>query len=121
MKIKKCLNCGDRIKGRSDKKFCDDQCRAQHNNKLNNKPPFYVNKINAILKKNRKVLEEIINSSLGEKSKVYSRSLYERGYNFNYQTHMHTENTGLTYSFCYEYGYAQLDKELYIVIKREQK
>ena len=28
---KRCLECGDVIKGRADKKFCDDQCRSNYN------------------------------------------------------------------------------------------
>ena len=32
---KNCPECGEHIIGRVDKKFCSDQCRASHNNKLN--------------------------------------------------------------------------------------
>ena len=31
---KKCLDCGDSLRGRTDKKFCSDQCRNSYNNKL---------------------------------------------------------------------------------------
>ena len=31
-KNKKCLSCGKLLKGRVDKKFCDDYCRNNYNN-----------------------------------------------------------------------------------------
>ena len=34
-KMKTCLNCGEEINGRVDKKFCCDYCRNHYNNKLN--------------------------------------------------------------------------------------
>ena len=30
-----CPECGDKLKGRADKKFCSDACRNAYNNKLN--------------------------------------------------------------------------------------
>lgn len=29
-----CLNCDKTLKGRTDKKFCDDYCRNSYNNQL---------------------------------------------------------------------------------------
>lgn len=31
---KKCLECGEKIVGRADKKFCNDYCRNAYNNNL---------------------------------------------------------------------------------------
>ena len=33
--MKTCLECGEPILGRSDKKFCSDLCRNAYNNKAN--------------------------------------------------------------------------------------
>jgi hypothetical protein len=30
--IKKCLACNKTLRGRADKKFCDDYCRSNYNN-----------------------------------------------------------------------------------------
>jgi len=30
-----CPECGEKIIGRADKKFCSDQCRNSYNNRLN--------------------------------------------------------------------------------------
>lgn len=31
---KTCLECGEKIIGRADKKFCSDQCRISYNNRV---------------------------------------------------------------------------------------
>ena len=35
MEHRECLECGEPLKGRVDKKFCSDYCRNSHNNKVN--------------------------------------------------------------------------------------
>lgn len=30
-----CINCGEILNGRADKKFCDNHCRNQYNNQKN--------------------------------------------------------------------------------------
>ena len=59
---KNCLACGKTIKGRADKKFCDDYCRNNYNNlqKAKGSHSSLVRNINNALLKNRKVLEAIL-------------------------------------------------------------
>lgn len=121
MEVKKCLNCGESIKGRIDKKFCDDQCRTQYNNRINSSSSALVKNINSILKKNRKILEELLALTTDGKSKVPSKKLHDKGYNFNYQTHTYTTKTGSVYFFCYEYGYLPLENDFYMVVKRKSE
>jgi hypothetical protein len=45
-----CLDCQEPLIGRSDKKFCNDACRSNFNNKLKTQDQNYVRRINAILK-----------------------------------------------------------------------
>ncbi|HET7116882.1 MAG TPA: hypothetical protein VFI29_10350, partial [Hanamia sp.] len=53
----RCLNCDKAIKGRTDKKFCDDYCRNNYNNQLKASKNNLVRNINNALGKNRRVLE----------------------------------------------------------------
>ena len=41
---KTCVACGKAVKGRSDKKFCDDYCRNVYNNDLKSDSNNYVRK-----------------------------------------------------------------------------
>jgi len=119
MEQKHCNFCGEVIKGRADKKFCDDQCRTGYNNKLKTDSP-QVRHINTILRKNRKILAEFADNDEG-KSRVGIKKLAERGFNFTYFTHLYTTKQGSTYYFCYEYGYLKLEGDYYMVVKRKEQ
>jgi predicted nucleic acid-binding Zn ribbon protein len=115
-----CLECGTQIRGRKDKKFCDDSCRNLFNNRksANNNP--WVRRIQNILRHNRKVLQELVDHQL-VKSKVHRMRLYEMGFNFQYHTHVQKTPAGNTYFFCFEYGYAPLEQEYVLLVKKDKK
>lgn len=51
-----CLDCGTLIRGRADKKYCDDACRNNYNNRLKVEDNLVIKRVNSILKKNRAIL-----------------------------------------------------------------
>lgn len=112
-----CLHCGEVIAGRSDKKFCDDSCRSNYNSLQNREKLNYLREVNAILKKNRSVLE---NHAPDGKAKVKKQKLAASGYNFDFFTHQYTTAKGQTYFFCYEYGYLILSAEDLLLVKRDR-
>ena len=57
MTPKSCLLCQKTIRGRSDKKFCNDYCRNVYNNQNKSIQNNLVRNINNALGKNRKILE----------------------------------------------------------------
>src|SRR4030067_415827 len=99
---KECLDCGESLKGRADKKFCSDQCRNNYNNQLNSDSNNYIRNVNNILRKNRRILVEL---NPNDKIKVHKDKLSEKGFNFNYYTNTYTTQKGTVYYFCYEHGY----------------
>ena len=60
MEKRKCLECEETFNGRADKKFCSDLCRNAYNNKLNSDQVNYVRNINNILRKNRRIIEDLL-------------------------------------------------------------
>ena len=110
-----CLSCGRPIKGRSDKKFCDDYCRSAFNNKVNGDLSPWVRSVNNILRKNRRILAELIPD---ETAQTTRERLIEKGFNFEYVTNTYT-NKGNQYYFCYEFGYAPLDNDWYFLVKKK--
>ncbi len=111
-----CAECEDVFHGRSDKKFCSDLCRNAYNNKLNSDTNNLVRNVNNILRKNRRVIEELLPE---ETAKVSQQKLIDKGFNFAYHTHTTTTKTGKTYLFCYEYGYLPLEGNYYLLVKRK--
>ena len=53
---KKCILCEKNIRGRADKKFCNDYCRAAYNNELKSPANNFIRNINNALGKNRRIL-----------------------------------------------------------------
>ncbi|MGB1451137.1 MAG: hypothetical protein ACPG7E_05430, partial [Marinirhabdus sp.] len=78
---KTCPECGDKIIGRSDKKFCSDACRNTHNNKLNKDGKNLVRNINNRLRKNYRILE-MLNTK--QKTKVKKNTLLKHGFTFSF-------------------------------------
>ena len=116
MEEKECLECGTKIFGRADKKFCSDLCRNAYNNKLNSDSNNYIRSVNATLRKNRKILNQL---NPNGKSKTHRDRLVEKGFDFNYYTNTYTTKAGAIYYFCYEYGYLPLDNNFFALVKRD--
>jgi len=118
MEKKLCAECGEVIKGRSDKKFCSDMCRNAYNNKLNSDSNNYVRNINNILRKNRRIMEESLS---GDTTKISKQKLLDKGFNFNFYTNQNITKNNHTYFFCYEYGYLGLENDFILLVKRKEK
>ena len=117
---KNCLSCGKPVKGRSDKKFCDDYCRAAYNNDLKSAANNYIRNVNNALAKNRRILESLLTT--GEPTARASRDkLMEKGFQFKYHTHLYKTKNGTTYFYCYEYGYLPLENNWFLIVKREEE
>lgn len=113
-KEKVCLECGEPLKGRADKKFCDDQCRSNYNNKMNSDVTAEMRNINNILRKNRRILESIVQGSSSKK--ISKQKLIDSGFNFKYFTQMHTTKAEDVYKLCYDFAYAPFENDYYMVI-----
>ena len=112
---KACLECGEKIVGRTDKKFCSDYCRNAYNNNLNKDSKNMVCNVNNQLRKNYRILEEL---NPDGKIRITKSKLISRGFNFDYFTSIYTTKTGNTYYFVYDQGYLPLEGDFYALVKR---
>lgn len=111
-----CAECGGPIVGRSDKKYCSDDCRNSHNNRLNSDRRNLVRNINNKLRKNFRILDKI---NPGEKTKTTRAKLLDAGFDFNYFTSIYTTKAGTVYYFVYNQGYLPLENDYFAVVKRD--
>lgn len=116
--MKTCLECQKPLLGRSDKKFCDDGCRNTFNNRRNSETNTMVRSVNALLKKNRNILQQLLPES--GKLSVSEKTLKVLGFNFDYFTNVYDTRKGSTYRFCYEYGYLKIDDGVYVIVRKQQ-
>ncbi|QNL49971.1 hypothetical protein H8S90_25350 [Olivibacter sp. SDN3] len=113
-----CLDCKRTLIGRSDKKFCNDACRSNYNNKRNYIQHRHIRSVNSILKKNRNILAAL--NPYGKKV-VAKEKLLENGFNFHYFTNLLETSKGRVYFFCYEYGYLIIDdQEVLLVVQNSR-
>jgi hypothetical protein len=115
-KEKLCLACGEKIIGRADKKFCDDQCRSNYNREHTLQNSENVKRINAALKKNRQILMEMNPDGM---SKVLYQDMLKKGFDFGYFTSILKTSKRNYYFFVYEMGYLPISVEQVLLVKKE--
>jgi hypothetical protein len=116
--IKCCQLCKKPIRGRSDKKFCNDYCRNGYNNQSKSTQINVIRNINNALLKNRKILKEILPEGC-PLIKVKREKLLQSGYFFNYNTSIYKNKKGSIYYYCYDCGMMPLNEEWCIVFINE--
>ena len=112
-----CLNCGEKVIGRSDKKFCSDQCRSAYYNQNNQEENSFVRGVVNILKKNRRILAAL---NPNGKARVRQSELLQQGFDFKYVTNIYKTKTGNEYFFCFDQGYLKIDDEYYALVVRQE-
>ena len=112
-----CLECGEKIIGRSDKKFCDDDCRNAYNNRLNKDSTNLMRTINNKLRKNYRILAE--QNFVEGKAKTTKTKLFSEGFDFEYFTNLKIYKNGAEYHFIYGIGYKFLDDDWILVVRNE--
>ncbi len=112
-----CLYCQEEIKGRSDKLFCDPQCKSAFHNTKPNSNEAMMRNLNKQLRLNRGALRKAC--PMG-KATVRKEFLKTMGMDFRYITHTWKGKGGQIYLFCYDYGYAPVqDPEKVLIIQQQ--
>ena len=116
---KHCKACNKIIKGRTDKKYCNDYCRNIFNNQLKSCTNNLVRNINHLLSKNRRVLERYFFQK--EKIvKIKKEELLHQGFYFKYHTQTVKTKSSLLIYFCYDYLYFPIHEEWIVVMMEKQ-
>lgn len=113
---KQCLECGEEFTGRSDKKFCSDYCRNAYNNKVDTETKNLIRNTNNRLKKNYKILCKLNKDG---KTKIPKSKLIDEGFYFKFFTSIYQTQKGNTYFYIYDQGYLALEKDYYLLVKKE--
>src|SRR5690554_944887 len=112
---KNCLECGEKLAGREDKKFCNDACRNSYNNKLNKDTTNLMRNTNYVLRKNYRILCEL--NSEG-KTKTHLKELLKARFDFNLITSLYNTKSNNTCFFVYDQGYMTLEDDWFILVKK---
>ena len=110
---RRCPICNGPVLGRSDKRFCSNQCRTHHHNLLLRDEYAPVKRINKILRKNRTVLMKYHQSNA---LKVLSNKMKYDGIDFSFFTHIKSDAKNHPIIFCYDYGYQMINHDEYQIL-----
>ena len=115
--FKVCRFCNKPVRGRTDKKYCNDYCRNAFNNKLIEKDASHIRLINSALRRNRRILEELLPATTN-KRKTVREILIGKGFQFKYFTHIRQSKKGKLFYCCYDYGYNPLEDEKLVIVRQ---
>jgi len=115
-----CRYCGSTLRGRQDKKFCDDACRNTYNNQQQGQQNNLMRTIHRILRKNRAILLSKLPEG-SQRAKVSKDCLTRAGFDFRYITHSYFLSRGKEHRFCYEMGYTALEGDHFALMKEKSK
>ncbi len=102
-----CHYCQQILQGRSDKKFCDVHCRSafQYEKSKSEAANFY-DKVDRVLKKNRKILKTF--NKAGTVT-ISAQLLSDQGFNPLFYTHCCQDANQKTFYFVYDQGFRRKD------------
>lgn len=105
-----CLQCGKKITGRLDKKYCDDYCRNVFNNQTKRADEKQIQKVNSIIRKNRRILKTLC--PIG-KATVRKEVLDAMGYDYRHFSGVYRSPAPAhqAYFICYDYAFSPIHQK----------
>lgn len=97
-----CIRCGAPFHGRSDKKFCSDDCRSDYHNDRRRARDKELRTVNRILSSNWRILMQQLR--LGRQD-VPREELAARNFNFEVYTATRRYFPGRRIYWCYNFAY----------------
>lgn len=109
-----CLECGDKIKyGRTDKKFCCDDCRNRHYNGKLKEARAYRRKVLSLLERNYELLDELLKKGIDSADFV---NLVTLGFTPDAVTFYHRSRRHDEFA-CFDIKYKMSESRIYSISK----
>ena len=118
MDQKICLDCGSRLYGRSDKKFCNSQCRSNYHNRMKQEERMNIERTHSLLMNNRSILLKELKTDCSS-LKISLTKLKSLGFKPEFHTGS-SESKGRNVIHIYDYLVEKLDED-YVLICRNLK
>jgi len=113
-----CFHCGKTLYGKSNQKYCNDDCRNKGNREKRNKEawhePRLVGQVITILKRNYRILAR--QQACEYRAVAVSKfKLVEANFSFKHFTSQLKTKTGV-YNFVFDYGWRELEDGKIMVV-----
>lgn len=109
-----CLECGDSLKGRKDKKFCCLSCKNSYNNRKYQEIRRYKADIMSRLSKNYEILESLLNDSTRSAGLEY---LSSEGFDPACFTGIHKSGCHYECS-CFDITYCRTESRIFNICRK---
>ena len=110
----RCLECGEQIRyGRTDKKYCCEDCRTRHHNSLMKSSRTFKRRTLSILTRNYNILEEYVKQGV---ESVSLADLSHRGFVPGIVTSYHKVRRHDEY-YCFDIKYIMTESRIYGISK----
>ena len=106
-----CRDCGNKLLGRSDKKFCNDYCRNTYHSKRNRDVNNHMRNINNILRKNRRILHQLIQNNI---CTCPITDLLHLGFQMEYCTQFYRDHNNKEFKYYYDISLSLTGNEVNI-------
>jgi len=113
---KKCLDCGQALIGRFDKKFCGDACRTAYHNRRWHHRSNTIRKINLALYRNHCILADLMKNG---KTQACVPDLMMLGFSPGHHTGMEG-TTRTTRYYCYDIMYSLSPDQQQLFLKEQR-
>ena len=114
--MKPCLECGEPILGRSDKKFCSTACKNAFYNAKKKETLDIAVEIDGYLHRNRTILKQIMGAS---KKEIFDRLVLVRaGFQFDYMTNIYINKENKMSRMVYDYGWMDFSDQKVLIVKK---
>ena len=104
--IRRCRECGQSLKGRSDKKYCSGHCRSAYHNRVNTASKRLIRQINRVLSRNYKILSDLKSSG---RKRVSRNELLLLNFGFQYCTSVRLTQDPYPIYHIYDLEYTFID------------
>ena len=112
-----CILCGKPIVGRTDKKYCSTFCKNTYNYNKRSKTKSATQVIDAILHKNREILDVIMGPNR-KKMKIEKRELIQMGFQSEYLTGFYYNSQGKMYRYVYDFAWMEFTGSIVMIVKK---
>jgi hypothetical protein len=100
--MKYCNYCKQPVKGRIDKKFCDDGCRSSFHHQYKSEALKHIKRTNYFLRKNRRIIAHLFEQN---QLKISLTELMAEGFDMSYHTRLLEPTPGQKHYECYDYSF----------------
>ena len=105
-----CMECGNELRGRTDKKFCNDRCKNRYYNRMNNSVRLHKNRTIRILTSNYELLNRLVKAGVRTMRLI---ELEELGFSPDFHTSHRKGASGHNECCCFDISYCQSSSKIF--------